>query len=84
MTSLVGCSGGAERRCCNGAGADVVLGDGVRALRLEGLVCSGDESAQCCNAPAYGQAVVATGRLQVAVAPRGVRGTLQGVSLCAE
>ncbi len=49
--------------CCNRAGATVVLGD-APALALAGQFCSGDDSALCCNAPAYGDILVASGHLE--------------------
>jgi hypothetical protein len=49
--------------CCNRAGGEVFIGGDPRPLAVNGLYCVGDDSQVCCNAPAYGQTVVATGRL---------------------
>jgi hypothetical protein len=93
--TLVGCSNGPPKQCCNGASVAVVLaeeeGDRDR-LRLRGLGCWGDESDLCCNAPAYWQPVVATGRVEATTAwpveavtawPGGSGWGLREVVLCA-
>jgi hypothetical protein len=54
-------------QCCNSERRPVVVADdgaGAReGLLLDELDCRGDDSRLCCNAPAFGQAVVATGKL---------------------
>jgi len=73
--TLVGCSRwgpgdtgvdppNAPRLCCNGTWAPLGLVSDGLALRLEDLECAGDESRLCCSAPATGQAIVATGKLE--------------------
>lgn len=52
-----------QRRCCNGAGGEVIVSDRAEAIRIDGLYCRGDDSRSCCNAPAYGQEVVISGTL---------------------
>jgi hypothetical protein len=63
-TTLMGCGVRAGRRgCCNGTGGDLWLGGALQGIALDGFHCRGDDSRACCNAPAYGQTVVATGQL---------------------
>lgn len=84
--TLMGCSAPDGRACCNHSNAQVVLGGASTTLSLEGFFCTGDESAQCCNAPAYGETVIATGRLEPLpgeVGPSQPTWKLSGVSLCA-
>jgi hypothetical protein len=54
-------------RCCNEETRPLVVADdagGASAgLLLTGFDCRGDDSRVCCNTPASGQEVIATGRL---------------------
>lgn len=61
--TLAGCLAPDGIGCCNRRGGPVVLGDSP-ALELDKLYCTGDDSGACCNAPAYGQRVIARGRLE--------------------
>ena len=70
--------------CCNRMSAPVVM-VGPRTLLLDRMGCAGDDSALCCNAPAYGQTVVATGLLEPAHGPFDPMGSpykLVDVALC--
>jgi hypothetical protein len=69
MSTLLGCEyigtppSNPPGLCCNHVGGAIVLGAGPDAIPVGGMGCGGDESRLCCNAPAYGQSVVVTGRL---------------------
>jgi hypothetical protein len=49
--------------CCRSVVRLVVIGGSDDQLALEQLECVGDDSRTCCNAPAMGQSVIATGTL---------------------
>jgi hypothetical protein len=88
MFPLAKCS--PETACCKAVEAPIVIGVGLKAsagqqtLGLRGLSCSGDESRMCCDAPAFGQTVVATGRLERVPPEAGPPNTWQlaDVALC--
>jgi hypothetical protein len=63
FSTLKGCLGGTGRACCNSTDGAVVIGGASKTLALEGFYCSGDDSEVCCNAPAYGHSVIASGKL---------------------
>jgi hypothetical protein len=65
------------------AQAPIVIGGLYQELAIESLWCRGDESRLCCDAPAQGQTVIATGRL---VDREGLRGRyeLHDAKLCVE
>jgi hypothetical protein len=70
--------------CCTRSSNPVVLG-AAPALLLDGLLCSGDDSEACCNAPAYGDTLIASGRLERAQAEHDAElsgYTLTSVTLC--
>jgi hypothetical protein len=81
--TLAGCTAADGRACCNEAYGPIVIG-GSTNLVLEGFFCHGDESQGCCNAPAYGQSVVATGTLVTHDETARPGWSLQDVSLCSE
>jgi hypothetical protein len=82
--TMVACTASDGIACCNRLGGSIVLG-GNPPLRLDGLYCSGDDSQACCNAPAYGQTVVAIGKLEPADDPRGEKAwKLVAPTLCEE
>jgi hypothetical protein len=53
-----------SRVCCNYSGAPVILEAPKAPLSLEWLDCRGDDSRSCCNVPALGRDVVASGKLE--------------------
>jgi hypothetical protein len=74
--------------CCNGRSVEVFVGDIPNGARLVGLRCGGDESRACCDVPAFGQTVVATGTIveedRTSVTGRGGRWALTDPTLCTE
>jgi hypothetical protein len=56
---------GGPSNCSLHTHGPVAIVGAPRVLALEGLACDGDQSRQCCGAPAYGQMVVASGVLEV-------------------
>ncbi|MEP6654072.1 MAG: hypothetical protein ABJA82_11985 [Myxococcales bacterium] len=87
-TTAMGCgTARGKRACCNRTSGPILLGGGAAgALALNGLSCYGDDSQACCNTPAYGQNVVAAGRLtpRPDEFPREPHWMLVEVKLCAE
>ena len=67
--------------CCNRTYAPIVVRTETELVELEGLSCGGDESRMCCNAPAFGQAVIATGELTVG-SPLSAKWKLVNAELC--
>ncbi|HEV3192969.1 MAG TPA: hypothetical protein VGY54_20825 [Polyangiaceae bacterium] len=87
MSTRLGVRACSKPMCCNSMAGSVVLGGAPRTLGLEGLFCAGDISLACCNAPAYGETLLATGRLTRESSPTGFAAsgwTLTDVSLCTE
>jgi len=70
------------KNCCNALGAQAIIHAGNGAVGLDGLGCGGDESRQCCDVPAFGQTVVAAGRLRRSAEP--VQRELLEPMLCVE
>jgi hypothetical protein len=89
-STAIGCWNAADGKtpnglhCCNATHADVLLG-GDPGLKLADFFCNGDDSEACCNVAAYGQTVVASGRLERdGVGPNDSRFELVGSTLCDE
>jgi hypothetical protein len=84
FSTMKGCTASDGIACCNRAGAPILLA-GTPPLRLEGMYCTGDDSQVCCNAPAYGQTLIATGKLEQAESRSGEKvWKLVGSTLCEE
>ena len=61
QSAFVACN--QQFRCCSPTQIEVFVGGVPDGVRLEGLRCNGDESRLCCPMPAFGEVVVATGRI---------------------
>jgi hypothetical protein len=76
------------KNCCNAKSLRVFVGGIPDGARLEGMTCGGDESRVCCEVPAFGQVVVATGKVmketESMIVSRGGRWSLSDVTLCSE
>jgi len=84
FSTMMGCEASDGSACCNSTSGSVVLG-AAPALRLDRLFCAGDDSELCCNAPAYGDTLIASGRLELAQGGHDARlsaYTLRSVTLC--
>jgi len=53
-----------EERPCGKRGRWIAIGGAPVKLPVDSMACYGDDSRLCCSAPAYGQPVIATGRLE--------------------
>jgi hypothetical protein len=53
----------APGQCCTPRWRAITIGGAAEELALSSLSCWGDDSRKCCNAPALGQTVIATGVL---------------------
>jgi hypothetical protein len=69
-----------EQVLCGRRGRWIAIGGAEVDLLVENMACYGDDSRLCCSAPAYGQPVIATGRL----GERDGRWTLHEGRVCAE
>jgi hypothetical protein len=74
--------------CCNITSTQVFVGGVANGVRLDRFSCYGDESRLCCQVPAFGQVVVATGRIMketdAFALHRGGRFVLADATLCTE
>ena len=89
MSTARGCrQDSGDVRCCQHVGLSAFVGSPPRAVKLAGLGCDGDESRLCCDVPAFGERVVAVGRLvpehDPAAVASGVRWALAEPLLCVE
>ena len=68
--------------CCHKLDMNVVLDGRPDALALPGFTCHGDDSGMCCNVPANGQLVTATGTLKKAPPGSPLKWQLTKASFC--
>lgn len=78
-----------RRPCCNHLSIAAFVGQPPGAAHLVGLGCGGDESRLCCKVPAFGQTVVAIGKLArdedyLDARSAGVRWSLVDAHLCTD
>ncbi|HSU39547.1 MAG TPA: hypothetical protein VLJ38_08265 [Polyangiaceae bacterium] len=83
---LCGQKPGTPYNCCNHTAIRAFVGDIPNGARLEGMGCVGDESQLCCSVPAFGQEVVATGKISPEtdawLVSKGTRWRLENATLC--
>lgn len=71
----------APGECCRRDPVAIAVGGGRDELELGSLACAGDDSRRCCNAPAFGQSVIASG---VLARTRDHRWMLKSPRVCAQ
>ncbi len=74
-----------SKRCCSHLVSPAFLGTAPRGVFLPDHGCGGDESRQCCVAPAFGETLVASGTLRKipdGLSTWGMVWELEGAELC--
>lgn len=73
------------KRCCSRETSDALIGTAPNGVHLADSGCVGDESRQCCNVPAFGETLIASGTLRAIPEDDrmgGVAWELEQVELC--